>query len=194
VITSSAVIDWLRLQIAGRPKTIVIYVYCDYVDRDSQTGLAMIGSLTKQLLWWAESIPTTALDLFRQRSREKQAMDEEDAKTIFGLLVDQFETVYICMDAVDECVPGSRRQLLEFLKAMDSPSLRLLLTGRHSVEAEVNGVLSSLSPKTISIRAAEEDIRIYLSQKLATDQYPEAMNESFKEQIVEKLVRVSQGL
>jgi hypothetical protein len=58
-------------------------IYCDYTDRDSQTGLALIGVLTKQLNWWAETIPTAVLDLFKRKSKEQKLMDEEDAKTIF---------------------------------------------------------------------------------------------------------------
>jgi hypothetical protein len=85
-------------------------------------------------------------------------------------------------------------QLLQFLKSVDSASIRLFLTGRHSVAAEVTGTLSGLSPKTISIIAAEEDIRIYLAQRLTSDRYPEAMNEDFNNEIVEKLVELSQGL
>jgi hypothetical protein len=169
-------------------------IYCDYADRNSQTGIAIIGALIKQLVWWAPSVPTAALDLFRQRSKERKAMDEEDAKAIFDLVLVQFETIYICIDAIDECEPEARTQLFRFLNMVDSTSIRLFLTGRHSVEAEVTGTLSSMSPKIISITAAEEDIRIYLSQKLENDRYPEAMSKEFKTQIVEKLVSVSHGL
>jgi hypothetical protein len=154
----------------------------------------MIGALTKQLVWWTRSIPTALSDLFKQRNQQQRSMDEEDAKTIFNLLLGQFETVYICIDALDECEPKARGQLLRFLKAIDSASIRLFLTGRHSVEAEVTSTLSTLSPKTISITATEEDIRIYLSQNLENDTYPQAMNEAFKNQIVEKLVKLSEGL
>jgi hypothetical protein len=154
----------------------------------------MIGALTKQLVWWAQSIPTAALDLFKQRSKEQMAMNEEDAKMIFDLLVNQFETIYICMDALDECEPDSRTQLLRFLESMDSTSIRLFMTCRHSVKAEVTGILAELSPEITSIVAAEEDIRMYLSQKLRNDRYPEAMNDSLQNQIVEELVEVSQGL
>jgi hypothetical protein len=154
----------------------------------------MIGALMKQLIRWAETIPTVALDLFKQRSKEEKSMDEEDAKTIFNLLLGQFDTIYICIDALDECEPKARGQLLRFLRTIDSTPIRLFMTGRHSVEAEVTSTLSTLSPKTISITAAEEDIRIYLSKSLENDPYPQAMNESFKNQIVEKLVKVSEGL
>jgi hypothetical protein len=175
-------------------KIITILLYCDFADRNSQTGLALIGALTKQLIRWAGSIPTAVLDLFKQRSKEQKSLDEEDAKTIFSLVLGQFDAVYICIDAFDECEPKARIQLLRFLIAVDSTSMRLFLTGRHSVEAEVISTLSNLSPKTISITAAEEDLRIFLSQSLKNDQYPEAMNESLKKQVVEKLVKVSDGL
>jgi hypothetical protein len=154
----------------------------------------MIGALTAQLVWRAQSIPTAALDLFKQRIKTRRSMDAEDAKTIFKLVLAQFDTVYICIDALDECDPPSRSELLQFLKVMDSPSIRLFLTGRHSVEAELTGILSNISPKTIAIIAAEEDIRLYLSQQLEKDRYPKAMNDDFKNQIVEKLVEISQGL
>jgi hypothetical protein len=169
-------------------------IYSDNADREKQTGLAMIGALIKQLVRRAQTIPSTILDLFRQRDEEQRSMDEEDAKKIFGLLVDQFDTVYLCVDALDECAPESRSQLLRFLKAIDSPSIRLFMTGRNSVEAEITSILSSLSPKTISITAAQEDIRIYLSQKLESDRRRGAMTEDLKDEIVNKLVEVSQGL
>jgi hypothetical protein len=184
----------LRGKIEEQLKTVILLIYSDYADRNTQTGLAMIGALTKQLIWWAESIPTPALDLFKKRSKEQKAMDEDDAKTIFKHALSQFGTVYICIDALDECKPESRAQLLQFLKAMESTSIRLFLTGRHSVEPEVTSTLLSLSPKITSITAAEEDIRIYLSQKFSSDRYPGAMNENFRNQIVEKLLDVSQGL
>jgi hypothetical protein len=178
----------------GEPRVVAISIYSDHADQEKQTGLAMIGALIKQLVWWSRSIPATVRDLFRQRSQEKRSLDEIDAKEIFGLVLDQYDTVYICIDAMDECAPESRAQLLRFLKAMDSPSIRLFMTGRHSVEAEIASTLSSLSPKTISITAAEEDIRIYLSQKLESDQRRGAMTEDLKDEIVKKLVGVSQGL
>jgi hypothetical protein len=187
-------IDYLREQIEEQLKTVTLLIYCDYADQNSQTGLAIIGALTKQLVWWAPSVPTGVLDLFKRRSKEKRPMDEEDAKIIFSHLLGLFDTVYICIDALDECEPESRAQLLQFLVAVDSTSIRLFLTGRHSVEAEVIGRLSDLSLKTISITAAEEDICIYLSQKFANDPYSEAMNENFRNQIVEKLLDASQGL
>jgi hypothetical protein len=154
----------------------------------------MVGALIKQLVRWAQTVPTTVLDLFRQRDKEQRSMNAEDAKKIFDLLLDQFDTVYICIDALDECAPESRSQLLRFLKAIGSPSIRLFMTGRHSVEAEVNGTLSSISPKITSITAVEEDIRTYLSQKLESDRSPETMTEDFKDEIVKKLAKVSQGL
>jgi hypothetical protein len=154
----------------------------------------MIGALTKQLVRRAKIVPTTVLDLFRERDEEQRSVDEEDAQKIFGLVLNRYDTVYICIDALDECAPGSRAQLLRFLKAIDSPSIRLFLTGRHSAEAEVTSTLSSLFPMIIPISAAEEDIRIYLSQKLENDRSPEAMDENLKNQIMENLVKISQGL
>jgi hypothetical protein len=140
---SSAVADCLQGESYGEPRVAAISIYSDHTDRDKQTGLAMIGAVIKQLVRWAQTVPTTILDLFRRRDKEQRSMDEEDARKIFGLVIDQFDTIYICVDALDECVPESRAQFLRFLKAVDSPSIRLFLTGRHSVEAEVTGTLSS---------------------------------------------------
>jgi hypothetical protein len=154
----------------------------------------MIGALIKQLVRRAPKVPTAVLDLFKRRDKDQRSMDEKDAESIFGVVLAQFDTVYICMDALDECAPESRAQLLRFLKAIDSPSIRLFMTGRHSVEAEITTILSNLSPKTISITAIEDDIRMYLSQELKSDRYPKAMTEDFKEQIVKRLVKVSPGL
>jgi hypothetical protein len=178
----------------GEPRVAAISIYSDHADRDKQTGLVMIGALIKQLVRRVQTVPVSVLDLFRQRQKDERSLDEEDARKIFGLILDQFDTIYICIDALDECVPESRAQLLQFLKAMDSPFIRLFLTGRHSVEAEVIGTLSTLSPSIVPIIAAEEDIQIYLYQKLESDRTPEAMNENLKNEIMKKLLEKSQGL
>jgi len=56
-------------------------------------------------------------------------------KTAISLL----PTVYICIDALDECTPKNRQELLGSLRDIfrGSPSTRVLFTGRFHVVDEV---------------------------------------------------------
>lgn len=73
-------------------------------------------------------------------------------------------------------------------------TLRIFLTGRYNVEDEVIKALVNLSPKSVNIAANEEDIRICLAEKIALDPDPEAMDETLKEEIIEKIVSLSYGM
>jgi hypothetical protein len=118
----------------------------------------------------------------------------EEQQRILELVLLEFDKVYICFDALDECDPQVRRHLLRFLQILPGTSLRVFMMGRSSVETEVTEASSHLSPRTIPIRAHEDDIRMFLSQSLAQDPFPEAVDDKLAEEIVTKVVSTAAGV
>jgi hypothetical protein len=178
----------------GKLKIAVIYIYCDYRDKDNQSATNIIGSFAKQLILQAGSIPAEIWKIYRQKEERHEAIDLETAKEIADLILPCFDSVYICIDALDECQTEPRRQLLGFLRTLTGRNIRLFLTGRSSVESELLSASKGMSISTIPIVANEEDIRLYLSEKFEQDRYPEAMGDSLRAEVANKIVDQAKGM
>lgn len=186
-------IDYLRKRYFGQFEVGIAGLYCDYRDQENQTILNIIGGLAKQLIRKARSIPDAVWEVFKERTEENRPINLEAAQEIFGHMLRTFSLVYVCIDALDECEPQSRRKFLQYLKGLIHSPLHVFLTGRQNVEAEVTNALANLYPQIIPIVANEEDIRLFLSQKIDEDPYPEAMDETLEKEIIEKIVGLSHG-
>jgi hypothetical protein len=80
----------------------------------------------------------------------------------------EFEKIYICIDALDECNDSSRRQLLQSMVNLYSQfphAVRLFLTGRPFMKEVVQRHLP-ISPCAITLVANEEDIRKFVGSQL----------------------------
>lgn len=172
----------------------VILIYCDYRDQTNQTIVGMVGSLAKQLLLQAQSIPATVQQLFKGMEKEEKPINLDSAQAIFKLALQQFDCVYICLDALDECQPEARRQLLELFKTVTGTILRLFITGRPNVEAELANSFADRPVSKVPIAAHKDDILLYLSERFSRDRYREAMDETLRTQITDKILEWSQGM
>jgi hypothetical protein len=118
---------------------------------------------------------------------KKPKLTLEDTHNIFPILLGRFRVVYLCIDALDECEPKVRMQLLNFVNCAPS-HLRLFCTARRNVEPEVTEAIRNLDPRVVSMTAHKEDVRIYVSQRIAEDPDPCAMNDSLREEIITTIV------
>jgi hypothetical protein len=180
------VVEYLRKAIDGMNMALV-FVYCDYQDQAIQTIISIMGSLATQLVSQARFIPWQVWKMHKP-------IDVEAAQAIIKLVLEQFDHVYICFDALDELQPDVRRQLLEFLKTVSGTSLRLFVTGRPNVESELDSSLAEKATSKIPIVANVEDMELYFAQRLSHDLHPEAMDETLRDQIKEKIIQWSQGM
>ncbi|KAG0632831.1 ankyrin repeat-containing domain protein [Tuber brumale] len=92
--------------------------------------------------------------------------------------------VFICIDALDECLPKHLPELLGSLRGIvrESPGTRIFLTGRPHVRDDIRryfatAVVISISPNT-------DDIRNYLELRLGRDEMSEAMNDDLRADII----------
>jgi hypothetical protein len=150
----------------------------------------MIGELAKQLFIQSSSVPEELWTIFEKYSR----INVEKAQQIFTLLSRRFESTYICIDALDECLPHTRSSLLRFFGTVQRSSLRIFCTGRTSVEAEVVELLEPLSTKTMEIYAHESDLRKHIEALVAVDRHKKAMDAQLLEEITKQLLSQSQKL
>ena len=101
-------------------------------------------------------------------------------KTAFALL----PRACICIDALDECTPKSRRELFWSLRDIvrESPSTRVLFTGRSHIAEEVKKYFAGAI--IVPVSPTQNDIRVYLNARLDGDTEPNAMDNDLRRDIM----------
>ena len=172
----------------------VAYVYLDYKDQSQQTTGNLIGAIVKQLLWPLPNIPERIEEIWR--NYQHQIAPIEQATKMLCEACNAFTETYICIDALDEC-KGLSELLDRFTEAHSKvASIRLICTGRPHVQSIVNNRISLPKPSMISIKARKADIRVFAEWRIEDDRKdnPGIMNDELKEKIIEKLLKVFQGV
>lgn len=118
-------------------------------------------------------------------------------------ILQEFDKVYICIDAQDECTEEPRRDLIGCLRGLSNsdptesepPEIRLFVTGRPHIKDYVAthfSIAGSSIPLAMELKARNEDIAVCINYKLELDTIK--MDEDFKKQIVSEIVSTSQGM
>jgi hypothetical protein len=158
-----------------------------------QTTVNLIGALLNHLLAaLTPTIPDEVLTLYEQKcKRERKSVELPDLMNMFLSVCKIFKTVYICIDALDEC--SDARHLLRYIKDMP-PSVRVFTTGRMHTTKAVNHHFTDIS--TILIEANEDDIRAFAKSKISESQLrePDIMDEKLDAEICSEIIRVSLGM
>ena len=178
---SSLVIDNLCDQ-AEEKNLAVAWVYCDFLAHQEQSATAMLGAILRQLVSIGE-IPENIRQKFRKRFSDR-GLRSLDMVRMLKTAISLLPMVYICIDALDECTPKSRQELLGSLQDIirESPSTRVLFTGRSHVAEEVKKYFAESI--IVPISPTEDDIRVYLDVKLDKDTEPRAMDDDLRRDIM----------
>ena len=189
---SSLVIDKLGDE-AVKNDTAVTCFYFDFAARNEQSPINMLGSLLRQLVSGLEGIPEAVVQSYRN---QKKVIGGRGLQ-VSGILK-MFRTVaatkhtFICIDALDECMPGHRVEVLESLGQIlqGSPNTRLFMTGRRHIRSEVDRKLDGAATFLL-IQPMEDGILRYLREKLRKDTAPEIMSSTLEANIVKTIAEIS---
>ena len=170
-------IDSLRDQ-AREQDLVITWLYCDFTARQEQTVSNMMGAILRRLV--GREIPGDIRKAFHEGRRPLLA----DLMRLLRIAIASSPQVFICIDALDECLPNDLPELLESLRDIvrESPKTRIFLTGRPHVEEAIREYF----PKavTIPISPNQDDIRNYVEIMLDGDTDPEAMSDDLRAEIV----------
>lgn len=202
-VYSSRVIDHLysqateQLQTIG--KTSVVCLYADYRDWNSQTLVHILGSFLHQFLTSASlpHIPNQVIEKLKEVKKRNLKLQLEDILAMLKFISAQLDGSFLCIDALDELEPQTRRKLLDILSNdLGTKTTRLFFTGRPHIQSEVQKYFEIRQEQEVKIIANPNDIRQYLSHKIAVDRRvnPDAMNEALETEILLALVARSQGM
>jgi len=163
--------------------------YYDFASREAQTPTNMLGSLLKQLLSGLGEIPVDVVEKFRGQKRAigGRKLQLPDIVKIC-VAVTSLRSTFICVDALDECVPSHQLEVLGALGQIlrGSPNTRIFITGRSHIQGVVERELGG-GTTSVSIFSREDDIVTYLRARLGKDATPEAMDSSLENEIIKSI-------
>ena len=182
--TSSLVIDSLCDR-AGKESIAVAGLYCDFLAREEQTTTNILGAIVKQLVGRG-GVPNHLREAFQNGKAEFGGRGPRlaDLMGMLRIAIASLPRVFICIDALDECLPKYLPEILGSLRDIvrEYPKTRIFLTGRPHVREDVQryffkAVVVPINPNT-------GDIRNYVEMRLDRDSEPEAMNDGLRADIV----------
>ena len=159
--------------------------YCDFRDQHEQTTTNIMGAILKQLVVRGEVLEQVQ-KAFQKAKKEVggRGLRLPDMVQMLKQAVATLPRVFICIDALDECLPQHLLELLMSLKDIlpESQRTRIFFTGRPQVRAEITrhftgSVMVPISPKI-------HDIETYLEKKLEMDSESDAMSDSLRADIL----------
>jgi len=168
---------------------VIAMFYCDFRDQQEQTAINIMGAILKQLLVREEE--EHVRKAFQKAKKEVggRGLRLPDIVQMLKQALTTLPRVFICIDALDECLHKHLLELLVSLKDIleESPRARIFCTGRPQVEADVKryfttGVTVPISPKT-------HDIKRYLEKKLEMDPEPLAMSGELRADILRIILK-----
>ena len=163
--------------------------YFDFAARNEQSPVNMPGSLLRQLVSGQREIPEAIAREFR---KEKMSIGGRGLQ-VSGILkmlqiVTTTRRTFICVDALDECVPEHRIVVLNSLGQIlqGAPNTRLFMTGRPQVRSEVEEKLDG-EVTFVFIRATDDGVLRFLCEKLRMDTIPDMMSSTLEEDIMKSI-------
>jgi len=185
---SSVVVDYLCDQAAERDMAVACFYY-DFASREAQSPTSMLGSLLKQLLSGLDAIPVEIAQKFLSQRKVigGRRLRLPDIVKMFAT-VQTPQRTFVCVDALDECVPEHQLEVLDALGRIlqASPGTRVFMTGRSHIRGAVERVLGGRAT-SVSIKPRNRDIVTYLRARLRKDTTPEVMNSGLEDDIIKSI-------
>ena len=181
---SSLVIDSLYDE-PGEEDIAVAAFYCDFRNQQEQTTADITGAILKQLVAREEALGHVKV-AFQKAKRELggRGLRLPDMVRMLKQAITTLPQVFICIDALDECLPKNLPELLESLKDIlqQSPRTRIFVTGRPHIEAEILRYFTIVV--TVPVSPSTHEIKRYLERKLEIDIMRDEMSDALRADIL----------
>jgi ankyrin repeat domain-containing protein 50 len=161
--TSAAAIDTLEAECV-HSQVGKAFIYCNYAERSEQSIEQLLGSLIQQLLRQCK-IPDHISQFYNKSSGKRP--DANELASHLQQVIAKFSTVYIVIDALDECedVNKTRSTLLSHMKSLPS-QVRIMFTSRPLGEVD-----TLQTAKKFEVMAQAEDIHKYIVAQMARESH-----------------------
>ena len=174
---------------AGELNPTIACFYFDFAAQEEQSPASMMGALLKQVVSGLEEIPEEVSRAFQKQKKVLGGRGPRLSDIVKMLqTASSKERMFICIDALDECVPEYRVKLLDSLNKIlqNSPGTRIFVTGRPHIQPEIGTRLGG-RVTSLFISTERDDMIRYLHSRLGDDTTPDAMDSSLKAEILRKI-------
>ncbi len=142
----------------------VACIYCNYKDKTAQTPANLLANIWMQIRQKGGLSPEVE-ELYASSvtkgSSTRPRLD--DILKVLKAEVDRHASVYVVIDALDECEPAYRLRILTELKVLQ-PKLKLMVTSRY-----FDAFGADMGVDTdIEILASDDDIKRYVQERIST--------------------------
>ena len=167
-VLTSIVFEHLRNHLSSLgQKVAVACIYCEYKQTDLQTSKNLVASLWPQLTAndGEKSLTQFVKDLHSDHTRKRTLPDIDEVRLVVESALKLFESVYILVDALDECSEAHENRTiftdqLKILGQLREPKVEILVTSRFP-DSVFEGA------REIPIRARESDITQMVSRRIS---------------------------
>jgi hypothetical protein len=195
-ILCSSIIEHLNDTLVDAVDSSVLYFYFDFADTGKQTVANFVKSLIYQLLSTSNggSIdPASQLHKKCNAGAEEPQLDE--LVEVFWEILPAKKTVYICIDALDECLRTDRDKVFQFLETCATvDNLSVCITSRREVDIEDG--FKKTSPTVIPIErsAVDADVRTWVENAISRHSTLSKWRPSIRQEMLEAIVQGSNGM
>ena len=185
---SSLVIDSLCDQARGQSATVACF-YFDFAAQQEQSSTSMLRTLLKQLVAGLREIPAEIVEAYEGQKNSIGGRSPRLPNIVKMLqTTSSTKRTFICIDALDECVPEHRIKLLDSLNKIlqESPTTRVFVTGRSHIRPDIARRLAG-RVASLPISTKRDDIIRYLHSRLEEDTTPDAMDSSLEAEILKRI-------
>ncbi|KAH7417391.1 hypothetical protein BKA64DRAFT_299615 [Cadophora sp. MPI-SDFR-AT-0126] len=171
-ILCSTIIDYMQKVCRGDPGTVVTYWYFTFSDAEKQSVPNLLCSLIKDILSNRRTTPNEVQVAFDASNRGQQRPTTAQLVELLKIVLDGFESVYMIVDAIDECpkANGERDRFLKRLEDITSwnlEQLHIFVTSRREVDiADALGHIQQVKVIEAEGPQCHRDIQKYLDRRL----------------------------
>ena len=170
---------------ADKGDIAIAMFYCDFHGQQEQTTTNIMGAILRQLVARGEMLEYVQ-SAFKMAKKEVGGRRPRlpDILRMLKQAIAVLPRVFVCIDALDECLPEYLLELLDSLRDIlqESPRVRIFLTGRPQVETQL--VRYFITCVTVPISPKRRDIERYLEKKLEKDTETKAMSDGLRADIL----------
>jgi hypothetical protein len=202
-LSSSTIEDIRKMCTTGL--ALLAFFYCDFGDEQKKGIRGLVSSLLVQLCDQSDAYYDVVYDFYTaHRSGDQHASDNELAQLLKQILaLPEQPTVYVVIDALDECpttgnLPSPREEVLVLVKdlvGLQIPNLQMYVTSRP--EPDIEPFLGPLASVSVSLHRENGqvlDIEEYVKSVVSTDPRMQAWKISDKKLVIEVLTKKADGM
>jgi len=192
-ILSSIIIDHLIEENTSK----TIYFYCDFKDAQKTSTAGIYKSLAAQILEsnWDNDLPLEFENYYKKN--KMKAPHESTLREVLLKLVGQIGRTWILVDALDECSPDVRGDILKMLWEIQLKGrTNILVTSREEVDIKhtVDGFDAPKVCIKINAASTSRDIALFVTGQIERNAKLSKLKESTKEEVATTITSRADGM